>query len=74
MLSQTNEIVKAINKNAFRIKDVNPNIEVEKNPTLDSIFKDVRIFGFGEATHGTKEFFDLKVKFFKYRVCYFKKS
>ena len=68
MLSQTNEIVKAINENAFRIKDVNPNIEVEKNPTLDSIFKDVRIFGFGEATHGTKEFFDLKVKFFKYVV------
>jgi erythromycin esterase-like protein len=23
-------------------------------------------FWFGEATHGTKEFFDLKAKFFKY--------
>ncbi|MBE0392247.1 erythromycin esterase family protein [Flavobacterium sp. PL002] len=68
MLSQTTEIVKAINENAFGIKDVNPNIELEKNSTLDNIFKDVIIFGFGEATHGTKEFFDLKVKFFKYVV------
>jgi erythromycin esterase len=35
---------------------------------LDSIFKNVRVFGFGEATHGTKEFFDIKIKFLKYLV------
>tara|TARA_R110000868_G_scaffold244231_1_gene500374 strand:- start:376 stop:1623 length:1248 start_codon:yes stop_codon:yes gene_type:complete len=66
--SQSNEIVKAIDKNAFEIKDVDPNIEIEKSRKLDSIFQDIRVFGFGEATHGTKEFFDLKIKFFKYVV------
>jgi erythromycin esterase len=68
MISQNNNIVKAINENAFEIKETNPEIEIEKNDKLDSFFKNVRIFGFGEATHGTKEFFDLKIKFFKYLV------
>jgi erythromycin esterase len=68
MVSQNNNIVKAINENAFKINESNPNIAIEKNDTLDNIFKNVRIFGFGEATHGTKEFFDLKIKFFKYLV------
>jgi erythromycin esterase len=68
VVSQNTEIVKAIDENAFEIKDVDPNLELEKSATLDTIFKNVRIFGFGEATHGTKEFFDLKAKFFKYLV------
>jgi erythromycin esterase len=67
-VSQNYEIVKAINENAFKINDINPNIEIEKDDKLDKIFKNVRIFGFGEATHGTKDFFDLKFKFFKYLV------
>ena len=68
VLSQNTEIVKAIDENVFEIKDVDPSIELEKSATLDTIFKNVRIFGFGEATHGTKEFFNLKIKFFKYLV------
>lgn len=68
MVCQNNDIVTAINKNAFKINDTNPNIDIEKNNKLDSVFKNVQIFGFGEATHGTKEFFDLKFKFFKYLV------
>lgn len=68
MFSQNNNIVKAINENVFIINETNPDIAIKKNDTLDDIFKDVRIFGFGEATHGTKDFFDLKIKFFKYLV------
>ena len=68
VLSQHNDIVKAINENAFEINDTNPNIDIEKSDALDSIFENVRVFGFGDATHGTKDFFDLKFKFFKYLV------
>lgn len=68
VFSQNNDIVKAINENAFILTDSNPNIDIDKDAKLDSIFEKVRIFGFGEATHGTKEFFNLKFKFFKYLV------
>ena len=68
VLSQHNDIVQAINENAFEINDTNPNIDIEKSDALDSIFENVRVFGFGDATHGTKDFFDLKFKFFKYLV------
>ena len=68
VVSQNNDIAKSINENAFKINDTNSNIDIENNDELNSIFENVRIFGFGEATHGTKEFFDLKFKFFKYLV------
>ena len=68
VLSQHNDIVQAINENAFEINDTNPNIDIEKSDALNSIFENVRVFGFGDATHGTKDFFDLKFKFFKYLV------
>ncbi|MBC5839623.1 erythromycin esterase family protein [Flavobacterium muglaense] len=68
VFGQNNDIVIAINKNAFKLNDSNPNIDIDKDARLDSIFEKVRIFGFGEATHGTKEFFNLKFKFFKYLV------
>ncbi|MBP4140577.1 erythromycin esterase family protein [Flavobacterium sp. P4023] len=68
LFSQNNAIVKAINENAFQLNNSDPNIDIDKDAKLDSIFNKVRIFGFGEATHGTKEFFNLKFKFFKYLV------
>ena len=68
IFGQENSIVKIIDENAFEIQETNPEIEFNKSDKLDSIFENVRIFGFGEATHGTKEFFDLKIKFFKYLV------
>lgn len=70
LFSQNNAIVKAINENAFQLNNSDPNIDIDKDAKLDSIFNKVRIFGFGEATHGTKEFFNLKFKFFKYLVKY----
>jgi erythromycin esterase len=68
MVCQKNDIVEAVNENAFKINDTNPNIDIERNYRLDKIFQNILIFGFGEATHGTKDFFDLKFKFFKYLV------
>jgi erythromycin esterase len=68
IFGQENSIVKIIDKNAFEIQETNPEIEFVKSDKLDNIFGNVRIFGFGEATHGTKDFFDLKIKFFKYLV------
>ena len=35
---------------------------------LNKKLKDVDVIGLGEATHGTKEFFELKTKMFKYLV------
>jgi erythromycin esterase len=48
-------------------------IENTKNDSLQFDFlnkklKDVDVIGLGEATHGTKEFFELKTKMFKYLV------
>jgi erythromycin esterase len=68
VFGQENAFVKIIDENAFEIKETNPKIEFKKSNKLDNIFENVRIFGFGEATHGTKDFFDIKIKFFKYLV------
>jgi erythromycin esterase len=48
-------------------------IETAKNDSLQFDFlneklKNIEVIGLGEATHGTKEFFELKSKFFKYLV------
>lgn len=67
--SAQNEIINWLNTNAITIEDAKPDTPLTafaKN--VPQKFKDARIFGFGEATHNTKEFFDLKAKFFKYLV------
>ena len=66
--SQSKELVSSINLNAIEIEDSNLELPFTNNQALDSIFQNVKIFGFGEATHGTKEFFELKHKFFRYLV------
>jgi erythromycin esterase len=37
----------------------------------DTDFRNVEVFGMGEATHGTKEFFEIKAKSFEYLVTHF---
>ena len=69
MNSQGQETIDWINNNSIEIEDANPNSELkifEKN-TPDK-FVNAKIYGFGEASHNTKEFFDLKAKFFKHLV------
>lgn len=66
---QKNKTVKWINENAIEIEDVNPDSELTafKDNTPNK-FANAKVFGFGEASHNTKEFFDIKAKFFKYLV------
>lgn len=67
--SQNKTTIEWINNNSILIEDANPDSELinfkEKTP---SKFKQARIYGFGEASHNTKEFFTIKSKFFKHLV------
>lgn len=67
--AQETAVTNWINQNAIIIEDAGQETPLTnlKNSKSD-IFKNVRLFGFGEATHYTKEFFDLKAKFFKHLV------
>lgn len=66
--SQNNQLITSITSASIEIENSNPESAFIDNPELKNVFQNVKIFGFGEATHGTKEFFDLKHKFFKYLV------
>lgn len=69
LYSQNKETIKWLYQNSIEIEDANPNSEMllfkQNEP---SKFAKARIYGFGEASHNTKEFFDLKAKYFKYLV------
>lgn len=67
--AQDKAVVEWLNTNAIPIEDATqytPPTAFAANASQK--FKDARVFGFGEATHHGKEFFDLKAKFFKYLV------
>lgn len=67
--AQTNNVVDWINSNAIVIEDSNPNnTPIEFDKKAPQKFTNARIYGFGEASHHNKEFFDIKAKFFKYLV------
>lgn len=67
--AQNQKAVSWINENAIKIEDANPDTKLTVfNDNIPKKFVDAKIFGFGEATHQGKEFFDLKAKFFKYLV------
>ncbi|MBC8644555.1 hypothetical protein H9W95_12235 [Flavobacterium lindanitolerans] len=62
--AQTSNVVSWLNTNAIVIEDANPDAElVAFTQNEPQGFKEARIYGFGEATHHAKEFFDLKAKF-----------
>lgn len=67
--AQKKETVKWINNNSILIEDANPDSELtafqQKTPLK---FANAKIYGFGEASHNTKEFFTIKSKFFKHLV------
>lgn len=67
--AQNNETIEWINNNSILIEDASPDSELtdfKQNTPLK--FENAKIFGFGEASHNTKEFFTLKSKFFKHLV------
>ena len=67
--AQNKEAVAWIRTNAIEIENANPNAElIAFHQSIPEKFANAKVFGFGEASHNTKEFFDLKAKFFKYLV------
>ena len=67
--SQKHNVLDWINTNAIQIEDANPNSELLIfNNHIPEKFAGAKIFGFGEASHHGKEFFEIKAKFFKYLV------
>lgn len=67
--SQNNEVINWLDNNAFSIENTNFNSDIIlPENQLSSHFNNAIIFGFGEATHHSKEFIQLKAKFFKYLV------
>lgn len=67
--AQDKEVVEWINKNALDITDHNLTSDISISfDSMPEKFKNAKIYGFGEASHQHKEFFNLKIKFFKYLV------
>lgn len=67
--AQKDKTIKWINENSIKIEDANSNTKLSIfNDNIPKRFENAKIFGFGEATHHGKEFFDIKAKFFKYLV------
>lgn len=67
--SQKKQTVDWINKNSILIEDSNPNSKLLAfGQNTPAKFSNAKIFGFGEGSHNTKEFFHLKAKFFKHLV------
>ena len=69
MYSQNKETIGWIANNSIEIEDANPDskLKIFENNTPNK-FANAKIYGFGEASHDTKEFFNLKAKFFKHLV------
>lgn len=67
--AQDKEVLNWINENAIEIEDADPNTDLPNfHKKIPDSFKNAKIFGFGEASHHGKEFFNIKAKFFKYLV------
>lgn len=67
--AQEKKALEWINNNSIEIEDADPNSRLENfSNQVPEKFKNARVFGFGEASHHGKEFFDIKAKFFKYLV------
>lgn len=60
-------MVDELNRHISKIEDVSPSSSNSDMSPLN-YFSNKKIIGLGEATHGTKEFFQMKHKIFKYLV------
>lgn len=68
---EKNPILDSTNSKLLKslVQPINLNGNISSQFThLNSRLKEVEVFGLGEATHGTKDFFVLKSEFFKYLV------
>ena len=62
------DIEREVKKNAYILESVDPNSSYKDLMPLKSILNDKKIIGIGEATHNTKEFFQVKHKFMKFLI------
>ena len=60
-------VVDGINEEGFKIQ-ADPLTIPNDQLSIFDVFSDVRIVGLGEATHGTREFFEMKHRIFQYLV------
>ena len=61
-------LVQDLNKRISPIKDSDPTREFNELASLDTLFKQVQVVGMGESTHGSREFFQMKDRLFRYLV------
>lgn len=61
-------LIGAITKNVIPLKSVNSGTGFEDLQPLKAILKDVKYVGLGEATHGTREFFQMKHRMLEFLV------
>lgn len=67
--AQKNDAITWIDSNAITLESNNSEKYVNSSSDyLNSFFSKAEIYGFGEATHYNKEFFEAKTAFFKYLV------
>ena len=62
------KVVSWIKENAYTLKSVEPGSGFEDLLSFEQILKNVTIVGLGEATHGTKEFIQMKHKMIEFLV------
>lgn len=62
------QAIEGVNRLAVPISSPNPTASSSELAALDNTLGGARIVGMGEATHGTKEFFQMKDRLFRYLV------
>lgn len=62
------ELTEHLRAHIIPIRTTNANDDFEDLTPLKEIFKDKKIIGMGEATHGTADFFEMKYRMFKFLV------
>ena len=67
--SQVSVIIKEKNEVVYPVTPNETNDFTELFP-IEKLFCDKKVVGMGEATHGTREFFNMKVKMFKFLAMY----
>lgn len=61
-------VVQALNKVIVPLQDANPTREFTELAPLDTVLAKAQVVGMGEGTHGTREFFQMKDRLFRYLV------
>ena len=62
------KVITSLKENAHVLKSVKHGTGFEDLKFLKPVLKDVRFVGLGEATHGTKEFFQMKARMLEFLV------